>query len=192
MRIEFGSVLASTAGQTYHFNVNNLDPYQLALFRKFLATYCFAYKISDKNFPPLLFTEVVLCLNLDNEILPSIEAYGGEAHAQARSGYDATTCDSPGIKFMLKDHSSVFTGSTEETSKSESMTEERAKLARHALRYIHNRYDLCQPDQRAMMLALGRLTEMVENHNHYWPTTSNETRDDWREPEVDIGRKIFW
>ena len=74
VRTDFGSILATTAGQTYRFNVNNLDPHQLAVFRELLATYCFSYKISDKNFPPLLFTEVVLCPNLDNKILPSIEA----------------------------------------------------------------------------------------------------------------------
>ena len=63
MRTEFGSILATTAGQTYHFDVNNPDPHQLAVFRELLATYCFPYETSDKNFPPLLFTEVVLCLN---------------------------------------------------------------------------------------------------------------------------------
>lgn len=147
-----------------NFDVNNLDPHQLAVFRELLATYCFSHEISDKNFPPLLFTEVVLCLNLDDKFLPSIEAYAGEAHGQARDDYSAATRDSPGINLVLKDHSSVFTGSN---SKSMSMTKERAKLARDALRYIHSRYELCQPDQRAMMLVFGRLTEMVKNHSHY-------------------------
>jgi hypothetical protein len=80
MRTEFGSVLATTPGQTYRFIVDNLDPHQLELFREFARTFCYPHRVSDELFPPLfIFHEVVLCLKVDSNILSSIKAYRREA-----------------------------------------------------------------------------------------------------------------
>ena len=183
MRTEFGSVLATTAGQIYHFNVNNLDPYQLTLFREFVTKYCFSHMIFDKNFPRPLIHEVVLCLNLDGNIIPSIKAYREAAYFQSHSPYAAITRHCSSVTFMLKDDSSDCDDST---SKSKSMTKVQAKLARDALRRIcdvYEPYQLYEPDLSAMRLVLRRLTEMVNNQNHYCPTTSDETKDSQREPQ---------
>ena len=73
MRTEFGSVLATTAGQTYHFNVDNLDPYQIALFREIVIEYCFSHIIYDKKLISLQIHKVVLCVNLDGNILGTVD-----------------------------------------------------------------------------------------------------------------------
>jgi hypothetical protein len=160
MRTEFGSVLATIAGQNYHLIVDNLDPHQLAVFRDFIATYCFSYKTSDRNFPPLLFQEVVLCLSLDHNILSSIMAYRFVAHVQPRSCYGTVTRDCSGVKFMLKDGSSVY---DDPTGQNKFTTKEQAKLAKVALCGILEHYQLYEPDQTVMRYLLSRLTEMADN-----------------------------
>jgi len=174
MRTEFGSALATTPGQTYCLIVDNLDLDQLALFREFVATYCFSHRISDKNFPPLLFTEVVLCLKLDSNILPSVEAYGQAARFQYRCSYGVIPSAFSKVMILHKSSSSVCDDST---SKSKSMTKAQAKLARGSLRRMSDAYDLYEPDLRVMRLLVGHLTEMVDNH---WPATSDEIGDAWR------------
>jgi hypothetical protein len=174
MRLEFGPLLATTAGQVYCLTVDNLDLYQLELFRRFVATYCFSHRIPEKNLPPLLFEEVVLCLKLNSNVLPLTEAYGQAAQAQARCGYGAIKSTFSEVILLPNSSRSVHDNSI---SKRHSMTKAQAKLARGALRRTCDSRGLYEPDLRVMRLLIAHLIEMVDNE---WPATSDEVGDAWR------------
>lgn len=184
MRTEFSPVLATTAGQTYHLIIDNLDLTQLELFRQFVVRYCFSYRTSDKNFPPLLFHEVVLCPKLDSNILPSVEAYRRKARAESYERRCVIPNAFSRVVILHESSSSVYDNST---SKNNLMTKAQAKLARGALRRMGNAYDLCEPDLKVIGLLVGHLTEMVDNH---WPTSSDEVGDAWRSLQPGATPKI--
>lgn len=176
MRAEFSPILASTAGQNCCLVVDNVDLHHFALFREFIATYCFSHRISDKNSPPLLFQEVIPCLRLDSTILPSVEAFGQAARCEARCPYVSMTRagDFAEVKILPEASSGVLDHST---SRRKCMSKAQAKLARGALRRMCDAYEFYEPDRRVMRLLITHLTEMVDNH---WPTTSDEIGDTWR------------
>lgn len=184
MRTELSPVLATTARQTYHLIVDDLDLNQLELSRQFVAKYCFSHIISDKTFPPLLFHEVVLCPKLDSDILPSVEAYRRKARAESYEG----RCVIPrAFSKVLILHEPSSSGYDSSISKSNPMTKAQAKLARGSLRRMGNAYDLYEPDLKVIRLLVGHLTEMVDNH---WPVSSDEVGDAWRSLRPEATLKV--
>jgi hypothetical protein len=165
IRTEFSSVLATTAGQTYCLIVDNFDSEQFELFYEFIATHCFSYRVSSKNFPPLLFSEVMLCISMNTRTLASIEAYGWAVRVQPRSDYGVITGDFSEVTTWPEPRISFFDQLEISTSEREprSVSERQAELVEDILRRICDAYEHYKPDQRVRRLLITHLHEKLDN-----------------------------
>lgn len=168
LRTEFSSVLATKPRQTYCLIVGNMDSEEFNLFCEFIATYCFSYRVSSKNFPPLLFNEVMLCITMDTRTLASIEGYGWAARVQPRGDYGVITGDFSKVTTWPEPRISFFDELRSLTSKSEAMSERQAELIKDALRRICDAYERYKPDQRVRRLLITHENEKLDNRWLTW------------------------
>lgn len=161
MRTEFRSVLTTTPGQTYCLIVDSCDRDQFELFCEFIATYCFSHRISDKNFPPFLFHEVVLCMELHDHILASFEVNGWAERVQLRCDCGVIKGDFSEVTTLPGSSSSIYDDST---SKGNSTSKAQAKDARETLRRISDAYERYEPDQRVRRLLITHQHETLDDH----------------------------
>jgi hypothetical protein len=164
IRTEFSSVLATTAGQTYCLVVDHFDWQQFELFPEFIATYCFSYRVSSKNFPPLLFDEVMLCVKMDTCALELIEANGWAARVQLRGSYGVISGDFSEVT-ILPEMLPGFNSISYDTYNSgiKPTPEAQAQRARDTLRRISDNYEYHKPDPRVRRLLVTHLNEKLDN-----------------------------
>jgi hypothetical protein len=165
MRTELGPLFANTAGATYRFVVDNFDMEQLALYNRFVRTYCFPSRISDTKFPPLLYEEVALRLKLDCNIFQSVQIFC-EALSSQRHRYG----------FTPESLSSIMLVSTCDLISEASVTEAQAKRTRGMLRRLKEPHSLRSRDASAaevhlLGLLVAQLNDMVDT---LWPSTTTE------------------
>ncbi|KAM0703669.1 hypothetical protein Q7P35_009608 [Cladosporium inversicolor] len=168
MRTEFNSVLATTVGQNYCLIVDNFDSDQFVLFCEFIAKHCFSYRVSDKNLPPLLFNEVMLCIKMSTRTLASIEAYGWAALVHPRGDYGVITGDFSEITMRPEPRFSFFDKWEYPFRRRESESERQAEPVKDILRPICDAYERFEPDERVRRLLITHQNEELDNR---WLTT---------------------
>jgi hypothetical protein len=171
MRTELEPVFANTAGATYHFVVDNFDLEQLALYNRFVCTYCFRSRISDTNFPPLLYKEVGLRLKLDCNVSESAQIFC-DVLASQRHCY----------AFTPESLSSIMSVSVCDVTSEASMTEAQAKRTRGMLRRLREPRSIRSRDASAVEvhllgLLIARLNSMVDTR---WPSTTTEKESPYK------------
>jgi hypothetical protein len=163
MRTELDPIFANTAGATYHFVVDNFDLEQLALYNRFVCTYCFRPRISDTNFPPLLYKEVGLRLKLDCNVFESTHIFCNVLASQRHC-----------YAFTPESLSSIMSVSVCDLTSMSSMTEAQAKRTRGMLRRLYEPRSLRSRDASAaevhlLGLLVAQLNSMVDT---LWPSTT--------------------